>query len=122
MSRSRPIRPSARRWADVVIEAEASAEPRYALTAVAARTGVHVQTVRRYEAYGLIEATSIGPGLRLYSEADVARVRRIKRLVDDLGVNLAGAAAILHLREQLVGLQRELIALREYRPDRDRDI
>jgi MerR family transcriptional regulator/heat shock protein HspR len=114
--------PAGRRWREVVVEVEASAEPRYAITAVAARSGVQVQTVRRYEAYGLIEAAVVGTGVRLYSEADVVRVRRIRRLVDDLGVNLAGAAAILHLREQLVGLQRELVALREYLPEPDRDV
>jgi MerR family transcriptional regulator/heat shock protein HspR len=121
MSRSQPTGSSARRWAEMVVEAEASAEPRYAITAVAARTGVHVQTVRRYEAYGLIEAAPVDRGLRLYSDADVARVRRVKRLVDDLGVNLAGAAAILHLRDQLVELQRELFTLRDRLPEHDRD-
>ena len=90
-----------------------SAEPRYAITAVAARSGVHVQTVRRYERYGLVAGTRIDAGLPLYSEVDIDRVRRVRRLVDDLGVNLAGAAAILHLRDQLLELQRELRALRE---------
>lgn len=99
------------RWTQVVVEEEPSGEPRYAITAVAARSGVGVQTVRRYEAYGLIEAAPIAAGPRLYSEADVERVRRVRRLVDDLGLNLAGAAAVLHLREQLVALQRELVAL-----------
>ena len=88
-------------------------EPRYAITAIAARSGVHVQTLRRYERFGLLEPTPIGAGLRLYSEADIERVRRIRRLVDDLGVNLAGVAAILHLRQQILDLQRELQALRE---------
>ncbi len=102
--------PYVARWTQIVIEEEPSGEPRYAITAVAARTGVGVQTVRRYEAYGLIEPAPPVAGPRLYSEADVERVRRVRRLVDDLGVNLAGAAAILHLREQLVALQRELVA------------
>ena len=98
---------------DPSLDDRPSPEPRYAITAVAARSGVHVQTVRRYEQFGLLEATPVAPGLRLYSEADIDRVRRIRRLVDDLGVNLAGAAAILHLRDQLLDLQRELRALRE---------
>ncbi len=92
-----------------------SAEPRYAITAVAARSGVHVQTVRRYERFGLVAATRVSPGLPLYSEVDIDRVRRVRRLVDDLGVNLAGAAAILHLRDQLLELQRELSALNDRR-------
>jgi MerR family transcriptional regulator/heat shock protein HspR len=94
-------------------EERISVEPRYAITAVAARVGVHEATVRRYEAFGLIEARAIEAGTRLFSEADVDRARRARRLVDDLGVNLAGAAAILHLRDQLLDLQRELHRLRD---------
>lgn len=90
-------------------------QPRYAITVVAARVGVHVQTVRRYEAFGVVEARGSAAGTRLYSEADIDRARRVRRLVDDLGVNLAGASAILHLRDQLLDLQRELLLLREGR-------
>jgi len=105
-------------WTQIVVEEEPDPSPRYAITAVAARSGVHVGTIRRYEAYGLIEAAAVDSGPRLYSDADVERVRRIRRLTDDLGVNLAGAAAVLHLRDQLVALQRELVALRRAQ-DRD---
>ena len=103
---------------DLFVEEEPDHEPRYAIAAVAARSGVRVHTVRHYQRYGLIEPSRVDTGLLLYSEADVERVRRIRRLIDDLGVNLAGAAAILHLREQLVTLQRELIARRERGPAR----
>ena len=102
---------SFRREARLTVEDEVDVAPRYAIGAVAARIGVRVGTVRRYEAFGLVEARSIEAGIRLYSEADVDRARRARRLVDDLGVNLAGAAAILHLRDQLLALQRELRAL-----------
>lgn len=91
--------------------------PRYAITAVAARSGVHVSTIRRYEAYGLIGNAGAGSGMRLYSESDIDRVQRIRRLVDDLGVNLAGAAAVLHLREQLLALQRELVLRHQAQAD-----
>jgi MerR family transcriptional regulator/heat shock protein HspR len=50
--------------------------------------------------------------IRLFSDADVERVRFIKRLVDDLGVNLAGAEVILHMREQMEHLQHEMEQLR----------
>lgn len=90
-----------------------SPEPRYAIAAVAARTGVHVTTIRRYEEAGLVEAVSIHSGVRLYSEADIDRIWRARRLIDDLGVNVAGAAAILHLRDQLIALQREFQLLQE---------
>ncbi len=104
------------RW--VEIEEEGDDEPRYLITAVATRAGIHVQTVRRYEAYGLVEGRRPERGPALYSAADVARIRRIRRLTDDLGVNLAGAAAVLHLREQVIALQRELSALQRGRGDR----
>ncbi len=104
------------RWIELAIEDEPDREPRYAIAAVAARSGVRVQTVRHYQRYGLIEPATVETGLPLFSDADIERVRRVRRLVDDLGVNLAGAAAILHLRDQLVALQRELVALRERGP------
>ena len=87
-------------------------EPRYAISVVAARCGVRKGTLRRYEEWGLLEPTRSGRQ-RLYSEADIDHVLRIRRLVDDLGVNLAGAAAVLHLRQQVISLQRELDTLRE---------
>ncbi len=102
-----------RRW--VEIEEEGDDEPRYAITAVATRANIHVQTIRRYEAYGMVVGRRPERGPALYSEADVARIQRIRRLTDELGVNLAGAAAVLHLREQVIALQRELTALQRAR-------
>lgn len=88
-------------------------QPRYAISVVAARTGVHVTTIRRYEEAGLVEAITVRTGVKMYSDADIDKIWRARRLIDDLGVNLAGAAAILHLRDQLIALQRELMTLRE---------
>jgi MerR family transcriptional regulator/heat shock protein HspR len=88
-------------------------EPRYAISVVAARCGVHKGTLRRYEEWGLLEPVRAGRR-RLYSEADIEHVQRIRRLVDDLGINLAGAAAVMHLRQQVIALQRELDDLREH--------
>jgi MerR family transcriptional regulator/heat shock protein HspR len=97
---------------DWVVEDGPRDEPRYAISVVAARCGVRKGTLRRYEEWGLLEPARTGRQ-RLYSEADIDHVLRIRRLVDDLGVNLAGAAAVLHLRQQVISLQRELDALRE---------
>ena len=97
---------------DWMIEDGPRDEPRYAISVVAARCGVRKGTLRRYEDWGLLEPARSGQK-RLYSEADIDHVLRIRRLVDDLGVNLAGAAAVLHLRQQVISLQRELDALRE---------
>ena len=97
---------------DWMIEEGPHDEPRYAISVVADRCGVRKGTLRRYEEWGLLEPARSGRQ-RLYSEADIDHVLRIRRLVDDLGVNLAGAAAVLHLRRQVISLQRELDALRE---------
>jgi MerR family transcriptional regulator, heat shock protein HspR len=97
---------------DWMVEDRPRHEPRYAISVVAARCGVRKGTLRRYEEWGLLEPVRSGRQ-RLYSEADIEHVLRIRRLVEDLGVNLAGAAAVLHLRQQVISLQRELDALRE---------
>src|ERR687890_664793 len=97
---------------DWVAEDGARDEPRYAISVVAARCGVRKGTLRRYEEWGLLEPVRAGRR-RLYSEADIEHVQRVRRLVEDLGINLAGAAAVMHLREQVIALQRELNDLRE---------
>ena len=103
---------------DVAAEDELSREPRYAVAAVAVRCGIQVQTLRHYERIGLIEPAAVDAGLRLYSEVDVARRRRIQRLISDLGVNLAGFEVILHMLEQLLALRRELAELLDGGPGR----
>lgn len=110
---SGPFRPDATFSRRDAVEDEPSREPRYVVTAVAVRVGLGVQTLRRYEAVGLIEPETDETGHALYSEADIDRIRRARRLVSDLGVNLAGAVAILHLRQQILTLQRELRVMRE---------
>jgi len=107
--RSQELRVSVTDW---VVENGALDEPRYAISIVAARCGVRKGTLRRYEEWGLLEPVRAGRR-RLYSEADIEHVQRIRRLVDDLGINLAGAAAVMHLRQQVIALQRELDELRE---------
>jgi len=106
---SRILRVSVTDW---VSDNGARDDPRYAISVVAARCGVHKGTLRRYEEWGLLEPVRAGRR-RLYSEADIEHVQRIRRLVDDLGINLAGAAAVMHLRQQVIALQRELDDLRE---------
>jgi MerR family transcriptional regulator/heat shock protein HspR len=107
--RSRAFRVSVTDW---VVDDGRRDEPRYAISVVAARCGVRKGTLRRYEEWGLLEPARAGRR-RLYSEADIEHVQRIRRLVDDLGINLAGAAAVMHLRQQVIALQRDLDDLRE---------
>ncbi|MBO9362040.1 MAG: MerR family transcriptional regulator [Thermoflexus sp.] len=86
-------------------------EPRYRIGAVAAMVQLHPQTIRYYESIGLIAPRRPRGRNRLYSERDVARLRRIVELTR-LGVNLAGVEIILRLQEQIETLQVEAERLR----------
>jgi MerR family transcriptional regulator/heat shock protein HspR len=86
-------------------------EARYVISVAAQILQVHPQTLRLYEREGLIEPERSPGGIRLYSEHDLERVRRLQGLMDDLGVNLAGAEVILYMREQILELRHELAEL-----------
>lgn len=88
----------------------------YTIKVAAALCGLHEQSIRMYERKGLIAPQRSPGNVRRFSDADVERIRFIKRLVDDLGVNLAGVEVILHLRQQLLAAQSELEALRREAP------
>jgi MerR family transcriptional regulator, heat shock protein HspR len=87
-------------------------EPRYVISIAARMVGVGTHTLRYYERMGLIEPERSPGGLRLYSEREVERLRHIKTLIDDLGINLAGVEVVLKLMERLASLQREMESLR----------
>jgi MerR family transcriptional regulator/heat shock protein HspR len=72
---------------------------------------MHPQTLRMYEARGLIEPKRSPKGTRLYSQADVERLRRIQEMTNELGLNLAGVERVLALEEQLEKATRRLEAL-----------
>lgn len=84
----------------------------YTIKVAAELCGLHEQSLRMYERRGLIAPRRSPGNIRRFTDADVERVRFIKRLIDDLGVNLAAVEVILHMREQLVEVQQELAALR----------
>jgi len=69
---------------------------------------MHPQTLRMYEARGLIEPKRSPKGTRLYSHADVERLRRIQELTTELGMNLAGVERVFELEEQLGRLRRKV--------------
>lgn len=85
-----------------------SDEPVYLISVVARMCGLHPQTIRLYERLGLIQPHRVGNSKRLYSEADIARLRRIQRLTQQLGVNLAGVDIILRLLERIEQMNREM--------------
>ncbi len=70
--------------------------------------GVHPQTLRQYERLGLVTPSRVGAKNRLYSEADIARVRKIQRLTQELGVNLAGVEIILRMLDDMDETRNEM--------------
>ena len=82
-------------------------EPCYIISVAAKLVDLHPQTLRRYEEIGLIKPARAS-GRRLYSPRDLERLRKINRLVNDLGVNLAGVEVILNMSERMKYLQKEL--------------
>lgn len=87
--------------------------PVYTIRIAAQLVGVHQQTLRTYEREGLLQPARTPGRQRLYSEKDIERVRVIRRLIDELGVNLAGADIILRLRQEIDELERENQGLRD---------
>ena len=80
-------------------------EPIYVISVAARMIGVHAQTLRYYERAGLIAPSRSGGNRRFYSERDLERLRRIKTLMDDMGMNLAGAEVVLRLTDTIRELE-----------------
>lgn len=74
---------------------------------------MHPQTLRMYEARGLIEPQRSAKNTRLYSQADVERLRRIQRLTSQEGLNLAGVVAVLQMEETVEQMRREMARMRK---------
>jgi MerR family transcriptional regulator, heat shock protein HspR len=72
---------------------------------------MHPQTLRMYEARGLIEPKRSPKGTRLYSHSDVERLRRIQEMTVELGMNLAGVERVFELEDQLDAMARKVAAL-----------
>lgn len=83
-------------------------EPMYVISVAARLVNMHPQTLRYYERAGLVHPTRSRGRIRLYSQRDIDRLRKISRLTDELGVNLAGVDVILRLTERLDLLEREI--------------
>src|SRR4051795_12447135 len=87
----------------------------YTIKIAAELCGMHEQSLRMYERRGLIAPRRSPGNIRRFSAQDVEQIRFIKRLVDELGVNLAGVEVIMHMRQQLIETQQELLALQDQR-------
>jgi len=82
--------------------------PRYMISVAADIVGMHPQTLRIYENKGLIRPKRTAGNTRLYSEADLDRLRLIQQLTNELGLNLAGVEHVMRLQDELMRMRRML--------------
>jgi len=82
--------------------------PRYIISVAADLVGMHPQTLRIYEQKGLVRPKRTAGNTRLYSEADLERLRTIQRLTTELGLNLAGVEVVLRMEDQLQRTQARM--------------
>ena len=80
---------------------ETTDRPIYMISVAAELVGMHPQTLRMYETKGLVRPQRTPGGTRLYSEADIERLRIVQRLTSELGLNLAGVELVLRLEDEL---------------------
>jgi MerR family transcriptional regulator/heat shock protein HspR len=83
----------------------------YMISVAAELAGMHPQTLRIYEARGLITPERSPKNTRLYSQRDVERLRRIQKLTSDLGMNLAGVERVFELEAELDRLRTRMAKL-----------
>ena len=83
-------------------------EPRYVISIAARMLGIQTHTLRYYERIGVISPYRSQGNIRLYSERDINQLRRMKTLMDDLGVNLAGIEVILRMTKRITELQQHI--------------
>jgi MerR family transcriptional regulator, heat shock protein HspR len=82
--------------------------PLYVISVAAELVDMHPQTLRLYERKGLIEPSRSAGKTRLYSQRDIEHLKEIRRLTQELGVNLAGVEEIIRLRKRLDNLQDQM--------------
>jgi MerR family transcriptional regulator/heat shock protein HspR len=83
-------------------------KPRYVISVAARMIGIEAHTLRYYERLGLVQPERSSGNIRLYSEEDIDRLRYIKALMSDCGVNLAGVEVALKLMQRMKDMQRQL--------------
>jgi MerR family transcriptional regulator/heat shock protein HspR len=86
----------------------------YMISAVAEMYGIHPQTLRLYEREGLLKPSRTEGNTRLYTDEDIERLEFILNLARDLGVNIAGIAIILQMRERMEEMNRQMQGFVDY--------
>ncbi len=101
--------PARRRPTATIRRVEVASDRGVFMISVAAKlANMHPQTLRTYEARGLIEPQRSPKGTRLYSQQDVERLRRIHEMTAELGLNLAGVERVLNLEEEIDGMHARI--------------
>lgn len=88
-------------------------EPCYVISIAAKLVSLHPQTLRYYERIGLLRPSRTAGRMRLYSQRDIETLRKIARLTEDLGVNLAGVEVVLNMSRRIEELQEEMALLQQ---------
>ena len=83
-------------------------EPKYVISIAARILGCEIHTLRYYEKLGLVQPFRSEGNIRYYSEADIDRLRHVKALMEDMGVNMAGVEVIMHLARKIAEMQRRI--------------
>src|SRR5215212_6223070 len=83
----------------------------YMISVAAELAGMHPQTLRIYEARGLIQPQRSPKNTRLYSQTDVERLRRIQELTSEMGMNLAGVEKVFELEQEIERMRRRMRSL-----------
>ena len=96
--------------------------PRYMISVAAELVGMHPQTLRMYEARGLVQPARTPGGTRLYSDRNLERLRLIQQLTTELGLNLAGVEHVLRLEDEMRRLQNEMERLEQELRSRIADV
>ena len=86
-------------------------EPRYVISVAARILGIQTYTLRYYEKIGIIEPHRSRGNIRLYSDRDILLLKQMKTLMEDLGINLAGAEVILRMAQRMTELQQHVEGL-----------
>jgi len=88
-------------------------EPFFVISIAARLVNVHQQTLRYYERLGLLEPGRSRGNIRLYSMRDIQRAQQIRRLIEELGVNLAGVEVILNMTDKLAEMEQRMAQMRQ---------
>ena len=88
-------------------------DPCYVISVAARMVGVHAQTLRYYERVGLVMPSRSQGKRRLYSPREIDKLRRIKALTEDMGVNLAGVEVVLKLMGRIIQMENQMSLLQD---------